>query len=533
MESPHEPNEREGPRKVGDGETSPLLGRRSSDVPSRETARPPKQLSTRHAFAVLVSIQIGSGIFASPAQVDSNVPSPGAALLIWVLGGLLSWAGAASFAELGAALPLNGGTQEYLRRVYGDTMAFLMGWIYIMAVKPSSMAIQSIVIAESIGSVTSATPLPDWKMKVIAASAFISMIIINSINTKTTIRLSESFTVVKITAVLLVVFAGLAAVLAHLINPSSSLSGSKDWYTKDWFAPRPSVAEGKPVDWKGISTWDRFGHYTAAIYAGLWAYDGWDNANFVASEIKDPGRALPRAIKAAMAVVLSCYELVNIAYYILLPWDTMSASDAVAVAAAKSLLGRPAGIVVTILVAISCAGSITSNIFSVGRLTVAASQHHYLPGLFSQRGIPSFGKRSDVHPEDEFLSQPTSPVEGTPLPDSIYDAPINANILALFVTLVYVFVGNFRALLTFVSMAMWVFYVSTVVGLLILRRREPELHRPYRALTLLPIVFVVVGSLVIARSAIFAPFQSGGLATLLFVGSSISHFRGRLQRRRE
>lgn len=87
-------------------------------------------------------------------------------------------------------------------------------------------------------------------------------------------------------------------------------------------------------------------------------------------------------------VVLSSFEFVNIAYYILLSWDKMSSNDAVAVSAATSLLGRPAGILITLLVAISCAGSVTSNVFSVGRLTVAASQRHYLPAFFSKRGLP-------------------------------------------------------------------------------------------------------------------------------------------------
>jgi L-type amino acid transporter 9 len=90
-----------------------------------------------------------------------------------------------------------------------------------------------------------------------------------------------------------------------------------------------------------------------------------------------------------MVVVLGSFELVNVAYYVLLPWQQLSASNAVAVSAATSLLGRPAGIVITLLVAISCAGSITSNIFSVGRLTIAASQRNYLPAMFSRRGLPT------------------------------------------------------------------------------------------------------------------------------------------------
>jgi L-type amino acid transporter 9 len=97
-----------------------------------------------------------------------------------------------------------------------------------------------------------------------------------------------------------------------------------------------------------------------------------------------------------MIVVLSSFELVNVAYYILLPWHQLSANNAVAVAAATSLFGRSAGIVITLLVAISCAGSITSNVFAVGRLTMAASQRNYLPAIFSKRGLP-YKRQVDEH----------------------------------------------------------------------------------------------------------------------------------------
>jgi L-type amino acid transporter 9 len=275
------------PKITSSHETEPLLRRQTSRT-SNDDQRSSKQLTTRHAFAVLVTLQIGSGIFASPAQVDSNVPSPGAALLVWVLGGLLSWAGAASFAELGAALPLNGGMQEYLRHVYGDTAAFLMAWIYIVAVKPSSMAIQSIVIAESFGSVglfDAQGPHGAALLKVFAVASFVLMVVLNSINTRFTLRLSESFTVFKIGTVSFIVLGGLTAVIAHLVNPNSSLSGSRDWYSKNWFDSRPTISDGNTIDWTTMGAWDRYGHYCAAIYGGLWAYDGWDNVRAFAQPV--------------------------------------------------------------------------------------------------------------------------------------------------------------------------------------------------------------------------------------------------------
>ena len=262
-------------------DSQPLLGRRASST-SPSLQQLPKQLTTRHAFTILVTLQIGSGIFASPAQVDSNVPSPGAALLVWVLGGFLSWAGAASFAELGAALPLNGGMQEYLRHVYGDTAAFLMAWIYIMAVKPSSMAIQSIVIAESLGSVAgegTSVSLSAGALKAVAATAFVSMVLLNSINTRFTLRLSDSFTVFKLSTVGLIALGGLVAFIAHWTNPDSSLSGSDDWYSKNWFHTRPTVSEGHTIDWTTMGAWDRYGHIATALFGSLWSYDGWDNVS--------------------------------------------------------------------------------------------------------------------------------------------------------------------------------------------------------------------------------------------------------------
>jgi L-type amino acid transporter 9 len=99
--------------------------------------------------------------------------------------------------------------------------------------------------------------------------------------------------------------------------------------------------------------------------------------------------------------------------------------------------------------------------------------------------------------------------------------------LTLIISLAYIFTGSFRGLLTFVGMAEWVFYVSTVVGLLILRRREPQLERPYRPTVILPVAFVIVGTLVIVRSAMFAPVQSGLLAGLLILGALVSLLRNR------
>jgi L-type amino acid transporter 9 len=123
-----------------------------------------------------------------------------------------------------------------------------------------------------------------------------------------------------------------------------------------------------------------------------------------------------------MVVALSSYELVNVAYYVLLPWDMISSSNTVAVAAATSLLGPFAGIAVTILVALSCAGSINTNMFTVGRLTVAATQRHYLPSFLGRRGLPKVHRKHDSASEP-LLSRNISEPEDESM-DSGYDAPM-------------------------------------------------------------------------------------------------------------
>jgi L-type amino acid transporter 9 len=144
-------------------------------------------------------------------------------------------------------------------------------------------------------------------------------------------------------------------------------------------------------------------------------------ANVVASEIRNPGQALPKAIKAAMIIVLGSYELVNIAYYILLPWSTVSSSDAVAVVALGSAFGRWAGILVSILVAASCAGSITSNVFTIGRLTIAASEREYLPVILGRRGLPWQTQARIQSDNLDTVSQATGVAEDKL---SLFDAPM-------------------------------------------------------------------------------------------------------------
>lgn len=345
-------------------ETSPLLHHPPTQesapyTPDEDTTTPtPSQgqfarnLNALDGFALLVSIVIGSGVFSSPGPVDANVPSPGAALLIWLLGGILAWSGALTLAELGTALPGDGGIQRYLTHMYGEVLGYLAAWSWIVCTMPVTIAILSIVFVESVYScfgVNEASPPLTHKAWSLLVLAIVTGA--NSISTRTSTRLSGFFVAVKLVTVFLLIVAGLVAVFVY-VGGGRDLGGG-DWHRKGWFQDRPTVLpDGRRLDWEGVTTWESLGFYSTALYGALWAYSGWDKvcevlilyhkvlttvskANYVAAELRDPSRQLPLSINTAIPTIILCYVAANGVYYVLLPWNIISTTDAAAVVSSQ------------------------------------------------------------------------------------------------------------------------------------------------------------------------------------------------------
>jgi L-type amino acid transporter 9 len=240
------------------------------------------QLSFHHAFGILVSIQIGSGIFSSPALVDTNVPSPFAALVVWLLSGLLAWAGAASFAELGTVLPRHGGMQEHLKYIYGDAVSSVMAWIWILVVKPSSMAMQGFVLGESLVSVvgfSDPSTSTATHLRIIALGVVVLIYFLNIRGTKASARASEMFAALKLTTVTGLALGGFVVALSQILSRHDCVKS--DWCSKSWLKYRDISSGTSRIDWTKVSWSPMIGHYLSAIYAGLWAYAGWDNVGLV------------------------------------------------------------------------------------------------------------------------------------------------------------------------------------------------------------------------------------------------------------
>ncbi|ETS81623.1 hypothetical protein PFICI_06625 [Pestalotiopsis fici W106-1] len=479
-------------RQQTDGDAEPV-----ADVEAAGTFS--RNLGAKEAFAIVISIVIGSGIFTSPGSIDTNVPSPGVALIIWLVGGVLAWTGASTMAELGTAIPGEGGVQPYLQYIFGDIFGFLAAWTWIVAVMPATLAILSIVFVESIFSALGVTDQADAvEHKLLSILILLIMNVANSISTKASTRLNNFFVFTKFLSIAGVVIAGIVVVALQVSDPDRDIGG-RDWFNKSWFGYRNTVnPDGSETDWSKISQWELLGHYSAALYGALWAYSGWDKAIYISAELSKPARQLPLAINTAVPAIVVCFLAANAGYYILLPWTVVSTTDSVAVTAITRLLGPVVGVVAAVLICLVVAGSLLGNSFVAGRMAVAAANKDWVPRFLSIVGHVGLQPRREAAPENAEGNTDSNEQSGS-------DAPLNAIILSTIVSALYILLGNFRALVTFNGLGEYSFFFLTVLGAVILRFREPNLKRPYKPFLLVPLVFAAVSGFVVVRGAIFAP----------------------------
>ncbi|RAK95960.1 amino acid transporter [Aspergillus ibericus CBS 121593] len=463
--------------------------------PTRQSFK--RNLGTAEAFGIIISIVIGSGIFTSPGAIDTNVPSPGVALVVWLVGGILAWTGAATLAELGTAIPGEGGVQPYLQYIYGDVFGFLAAWTWVIAIVPASLAIASIVFVESIYSAIGVTDQSDqMSHKLLSMLVLLLIGMANSVSTQFTTRLNKFFVMTKFVAILAIVLAGLGVVVSHLAGWNQVTEpGSSDWLRRSWFGSRNTVGpDGREIEWSNLNGWEMLGHCSAALYGALWAYSGWDKAIYISAELSAPARQLPLTINTAIPVVILSFIAVNVAYYILLPWRVVSTTDSVAVTLFNHLLGPVFGLAAAVLICLVVAGSLLGCSFVASRMVVAAANSNWLPGFLGRIGSVSGQSPSTA------------------------DAPVNAILFNTACTMIFIFFGNFRALVTFNGLAEYTFFFLTMIGAIILRAREPELLRPYKPFIFAPILFAVVSGFVVTRGAIFAPLQAVVLVAVWGIG---------------
>lgn len=457
-----------------------------------------KSLTYLNGLSLVVGLIIGSGIFSSPASVNSNAGSPGAALIVWTISGLLAWTGAASYAELGGAIPLNGGAQVYMSKIFGEWAGFLFAWCTVTVLKPGSAGIIAIIFGEYLVRAVigaDAVEASSWTNKIVALLGLLMVTALNCVSTKLGTRSADFFMFFKFAALLAVTIAGIIVAVTGLAYNKDNLATT--WKTTSWF-------EGTSMS---SSEW------AVALYAGLWAYDGWDNTNYVVGEMKRPGRDLPKVIHTGLPIVIMAYLLANLSYIFVLPSEIINKSNTIAVAFGSTVLGPLGSLLLALAVAGSCFGSLNATTFTAGRLVYSAGQEGYLPEIFGTIGFSDSSQRMRLPRRGANSKKFTGMVADE---QGFFYTPIYAMLLNATLTAIYIIIGDFTTLTTFYGVASYLFYFAAVVGLIVLRVTQPELERPYKCWITTPIIFCCVSLFLLSRAVFAKPLQA--LIVLVFIG---------------
>lgn len=241
--------------------------------------KPLRNLTYLNCLALVVGLQIGSGIYSAPAVVSSHVSSAAVGVFIWVLAGALVWTGAASFIELGIALPSNGGIQEYLRHCYGDIYGFLFAWTWIAVVKPCSMAMISLIFSEYLYKAVS--PEADVSVFTSKATALLGLTLITALNclgTRTGVGTANIFMAIKLLGLGSIAVVGLAAGVMSLGH-----EGVRHRYNQT--SPEAIPPQALPTPLTQLPwAWPTSKDLADAIFAALFSYGGWESVNYLPSE---------------------------------------------------------------------------------------------------------------------------------------------------------------------------------------------------------------------------------------------------------
>jgi basic amino acid/polyamine antiporter, APA family len=452
----------------------------SANIPTLEPQLA-RDLGVSHATAVVVGTIIGSGIFLVPSQMMMAVGSAKLVFLAWLIGGLLSFFGALTYAELGAMKPQAGGEYVYVRDAYGPLGGFLYAWTTLLISKPASIATITAGFVLILGTFPAfgffshtilTHPLVTYgQLAAIGAAVCISFL--NYIGVKKAGEFQLVFTILKI------------AIIVGIGLMCFTYRGDAGWHN---FATEFVGAKG------GIAG------FMAALVAALWAYDGWNDLNQVAGEIRDPERNIPIALIAGVAIVGALYVLVNAGVQYVLPASAVAATPRPASDAVALVLGGLGASIVSAGMALSMLVTLNGTTMSGARVPFAAARDGYFfPGV------------AKVHPR--FLT------------------PSVAILLQLGLAIALLLVGeNFRQLFTLAIFAEWLFYMITASTIFVFRRREPDAVRPYRVwgYPLVPLLFVIASGILLYYTFSDNPLNSTvGLLVILAGIPVFYHFRRR------
>ncbi|MBC2264376.1 amino acid permease [Listeria booriae] len=426
-----------------------------------------KEIGFFTALTVVMGTVIGSGVFFKPEAVYSATGTAGLGLLAWILGGVITICGGLTAAELSAAIPQTGGMMIYLQKTYGKLTAYLLGWAQTVIYFPANIAALSIIFATQVANLFQTSD--DIIVPVaIAAAAFVMLM--NFIGAKVAGSFQAITTICKLIPLILIIVFG----LFHQGDVAFRLF--------------PISVEEHPF----------LTSLGSGLVATMFAYDGWIHVGNIAGEMKNPKKDLPKAIVFGLTGVMLVYLLINIAYLFVMPAASLAATATPASDVANVIFGSIGGKLITIGILISVFGTINGYTMTGIRIPYAMALDNQLP---LSNWFQKLGKKSSV--------------------------PYNGGIIILIISVIMIFTGGFNQLTDMLIFVIWIFYTLTFIAVFVLRKREPELKRPYKVplYPVIPIIAICGGVFIVLNTLYTQPLNAGIGLGLTLIGLPIYFYK--------
>jgi len=445
----------------------------SSAVSVKSRIELPRVLGLWDVVSIVIGGVIGSGIFLVPAEIARGVGAPLLIFAVWIAGGMLSYFGALSFSEMSAAMPKAGGMYNFLKEAFGPLPAFLFGWTLFLVI--DSGAIATLTVAFASNYLPYFVKISPFGQKIVAAVFILFLVIVNYVGVRWGANLQNFLTVIK--------FVALAAVCIIVFI------FAKDANASNWIRPLPSGLSGS-----------MFGAFGVALVASLWAYKGWEGATYSAGEVKRPERNLPMGLLIGTMTCVIIYVVANMAYLYVFPASKIAESPRIASDVMNVVVGPLGASIISFIILFSIMGAANQTILCSPRVYFAMARD----GLF-------FDKIADAHPK--FLTPHIS--------------IIALGVWSLVLTLL---LETFQSLFTYVIFGEWIFFGLTVGAVIVLRKKRPDLPRPYKTwgYPITPIIFMLA-ALYISGNSLVNTFKESmfGLIIILLGVPAYLYWRKR------
>ncbi|MBK9525544.1 MAG: amino acid permease [Bacteroidetes bacterium] len=439
-----------------------------------------KSLSLFDSTAIIIGSMIGSGIFIVSAEIARQVETPGMLLLAWAVTAVITIFGALSYGELAAAMPKAGGQYIYLKEAYGPMYGFLYGWTLFSVIQTGTIAAVGVAFAKFTGVFLPVISGDNYILHIssfhistqqlLAISIIILLTLYNFMDVKAGAFLQNIFTVSKVIALLLLVILGLYF----------GMQGAGNWSN---FSPA----------FPDIITLSTIGIFGAAMTGSLFSADAWNNITYTAGEVHNPKRNLPLSLFIGTGTVMVLYLLANIAYIYVLPIEKIqhAENDRVATLMMETVLGTNGKFFMAIMIMVSTFGCLNGLILTAARVYYAMAKD----GLF----LPKAAKLNKNN------------------------VPANSLIMQCIWSCLLCFSGTYGDLLNYIMFAVMLFYVLTITGLFILRKKRPDMERPYKAFgyPVIPALYILMAAMVAINMLIYQTSSSLYGLIIILIGIPI------------